>query len=294
MGRRTPFPAPLRTGFCPFASPPHYEAFPRSRIRRFSSHPPTRFRIADASTDGFRGGSIGLVHPERPADRPRTTRSRLLPHFREARQPRRARGPPALSTTGVGGEAGFTRYAHQVSRGSAPGAHGWIRTAEGADYGRVMQRPMSFDAYPGGPADQALPAPGGRPCAENPALGSASEILQSTPKHIYEQVAERRLPEGNPAPPRSVIPTERPPDTRRGPPDLARDRGIYFPFPRGLPRCPGLALSGCFAAAVIARAAASGRAPADSRFVGPATRGVTSGYSVAGPRNDSSPACKCS
>jgi hypothetical protein len=55
-----------------------------------------------------------------------------------------------------------------------------------------------------------------------------------------------------------------------------RDRGICFPFPGGPPRRPGPALSGCFATARIARAAASGLPWADDgRSLGPATCGAS-------------------
>jgi hypothetical protein len=54
----------------------------------------------------------------------------------------------------------------------------------------------------------------------------------------------------------------------------------------GLSRAPALALSACVATSIAAGATASALQQPDSRFLGPATAGVKTGYGVAGPRND--------
>jgi hypothetical protein len=74
--------------------------------------------------------------------------------------------------------------------------------------------------------------------------------------------------------PQSVIPRERTPGTL---PDHGTRRATEESTVRLFVACRDastLALSGCFAAAGMARAAASGLARADGRFLGPATRGV--------------------
>jgi hypothetical protein len=55
----------------------------------------------------------------------------------------------------------------------------------------------------------------------------------------------------------------------------------------GLSRAPALAPSACVATSSAAGATASALQQPDSRFLGPATAGVKTGYGVAGPRNDS-------
>jgi hypothetical protein len=67
----------------------------------------------------------------------------------------------------------------------------------------------------------------------------------------------------------------------------ARPRNLLS-YAGGQRRRPVLALSGLVATARMVRAAASGHAVAESRFLGPATRVASRKCSAAGPRNDTS------
>jgi hypothetical protein len=99
----------------------------------------------------------------------------------------------------------------------------------------------------------------------------------------------RRPPrtENLPTTPRTVISRERP-TSPAGTPHPGRDREIYCRYAGGQLRRPALALSGLVATARVVRAAASGHAVAESRFLGPATRAASRKCSAAGPRNDRS------
>jgi hypothetical protein len=90
-----------------------------------------------------------------------------------------------------------------------------------------------------------------------------------------------------PLTPRPVISRERR-TSPAGTPHPWRDREIYCRYVGGQLRRPALALSGLVATACLVRAAASGHAVAESRFLGPATRVASRKCSAAGPRNDTS------
>jgi hypothetical protein len=191
MGWTARFPAPLGCGFAR-SPPPRLGAFARrgeSGVSHRILSPVSMDRATPAHDRPPWMEVCGWRMEDRPrprrsasADRPqpRTTRSRLCPASGMHTRCRHALGPSALSRP-----ASKARLASPDTRircrvDLCPERGGWIETAESADT-EVDAEGCVLRCRSGGTRCQPLE---GSPCGENPAPGSAGEILQSTPKHI--------------------------------------------------------------------------------------------------------------